>query len=59
MAGSIVFPGVIVGKQAIVGAGSIVTKDVDAFAVVAGNPVRLIRRLDPEKFLKPEQPAGL
>jgi len=35
-----------VGENAIVGAGSVVTKDVPANAVVAGNPARVLRYLD-------------
>jgi len=35
--------GVTVGENAIIGAGSIVTKDIPANAVVAGNPARIIR----------------
>lgn len=37
--------GVTVGEQAIVGAGSVVTKDVPPRAVVAGNPARILRFL--------------
>lgn len=36
---------VVVGEHAIVGAGSVVTKDVPAYAVVAGNPARTLRLL--------------
>ena len=39
-------PGITVGENAIVGAGSVVTKDVSANTIVAGNPARIIRRLD-------------
>jgi acetyltransferase-like isoleucine patch superfamily enzyme len=38
--------GVTVGENAIVGAGSVVTKDVPDNAVVAGNPARLLRKLE-------------
>jgi acetyltransferase-like isoleucine patch superfamily enzyme len=37
--------GVTIGEGAIVGAGSIVTKDVPARSVVAGNPARILRRI--------------
>jgi len=40
---SVILPGVTVGKHAIVGAGSIVTKDVPDYATVAGVPARVIR----------------
>lgn len=40
---SIVLPGVTIGEGAIVGAGSIVTKDVADYAIVAGNPAKIIR----------------
>jgi acetyltransferase-like isoleucine patch superfamily enzyme len=43
---STILCGVTVGENAIVGAGSIVTKDVPANAVVAGNPARIIRSLN-------------
>lgn len=38
--------GVTVGENAIVGAGSVVTKDVPDNAVVAGNPARLMRKME-------------
>ena len=47
---AIILPGVCVGKHAIVGAGSVVTKDVPDYGVVVGNPARLIRTLDASKF---------
>jgi acetyltransferase-like isoleucine patch superfamily enzyme len=37
--------GITVGEYALVGAGSVVTKDVPPYCVVAGNPARIIRRL--------------
>jgi acetyltransferase-like isoleucine patch superfamily enzyme len=45
-ANATVLPGVTVGKKALVGAGSVVTKDIPAFAVVVGNPARIVRYLD-------------
>ena len=43
---SLILPGVKIGENAIVGAGSVVTKDVEANTVVAGNPARKIRDRD-------------
>jgi UDP-2-acetamido-3-amino-2,3-dideoxy-glucuronate N-acetyltransferase len=43
--GSTILCGVTIGEEAIVGAGSVVTRDVAARSVVAGNPAREIRRL--------------
>lgn len=40
---AIIMPGVRVGKQVIVGAGSVVTKDVPDNCIVAGNPARVIK----------------
>ena len=42
--GSTILCGVTIGEGATVGAGSVVTKDVPAGAVVAGNPARIMRR---------------
>lgn len=39
----IILPGVRVGKGSVIGAGSVVTHDVEAFSVVAGNPAKKIR----------------
>lgn len=38
--------GITVGQRAIVGAGSVVTKDVPADTIVAGNPAKIIRKLN-------------
>lgn len=40
-AGSVILPGVRIGRNAMVGAGAVVTKDVPANAVVVGNPARI------------------
>ncbi|MDB5280397.1 MAG: acetyltransferase [Ferruginibacter sp.] len=41
--GAIILPGVKIGNGVIVGAGSVVTKDVPDNCIVAGNPARVIR----------------
>ena len=44
-AGATILPGVTVGENAIVGAGAVVTKDVEPNTVVGGIPAKLIKRL--------------
>ena len=45
--GSVILPGVTIGQNAMVGAGSIVTKDIPDNAVAYGNPCRVHKYLDP------------
>jgi acetyltransferase-like isoleucine patch superfamily enzyme len=49
----VILPGVVIGRGSTIGAGSVVTKSVEAFTVVAGNPARVIRRV--ETSMDPEQ----
>jgi UDP-2-acetamido-3-amino-2,3-dideoxy-glucuronate N-acetyltransferase len=49
--GSLLLPGVTVGENAFVAAGSVVTKDVPDLAMVAGNPARIIGRVRDEDIL--------
>ncbi len=46
--GAIICPGVRIGDRTIIGAGSVVTKDIPPGVLAAGNPCRVIRRLEPE-----------
>ena len=48
-ANATILPGVTIGQNAMVGAGSVVTEDVLPNAVVAGNPARVIRYLSPPR----------
>lgn len=41
----IILPGVTIGEHSVIGAGSIVTKDVPSFVFAAGNPTKIIRKL--------------
>mgnify|MGYP001085670339 CR=1 FL=1 len=47
-AGAVILPGVTIGDNTVIGAGSIVTKDIPAYSVAVGNPARVIKRYDPE-----------
>ena len=44
--GSTILSNISIGENAIIGAGSVVTKDVPANSIVAGNPARLLRQID-------------
>jgi acetyltransferase-like isoleucine patch superfamily enzyme len=43
-ANSTILPGVVIGENAVVGSGSVVTKDVAPGKTVVGNPSRILRR---------------
>ena len=47
-ANSVITPGVTIGKHAIVGAGSVVTKDVPPYSVVVGSPAKIVKIYNPE-----------
>jgi len=44
--GAIICPGVTIGENTVVGAGAVVTRDLPANVVAAGNPARIVRRVD-------------
>jgi maltose O-acetyltransferase len=44
----VICPGICIGARSVIGAGSVVTRDIPSDVVAAGNPCRVIRRLDPE-----------
>lgn len=48
--GAIVLPGVTIGANSVIGAGSVVTKDIPPNSLAVGNPCKVIRQLDgPQK----------
>ena len=49
--GAVLCPGVEVGEEAFVGAGAVVTKDVEARTLVVGNPARVLREVPDEELL--------
>ena len=44
---AVICPGVSIGDRTIIGAGSVVTKDIPSDIFAAGNPCKIIRKLDP------------
>jgi acetyltransferase-like isoleucine patch superfamily enzyme len=46
----IIIPGVTIGEGAIIAAGSVVVKDVPDFAIVGGNPAKIIKYRNIETF---------
>ncbi|MGO2320484.1 MAG: DapH/DapD/GlmU-related protein, partial [Vibrio toranzoniae] len=43
--GVIIFPGVNIGKNSVIGAGSVVTKDIPENVVAVGNPCKMLKSL--------------
>jgi maltose O-acetyltransferase len=46
--GAIILPGVTIGSRAVIGAGSVVTRDIPDAVFAAGNPCRVVRALGEE-----------
>ncbi len=51
--GAILLPGIEIGEEAFVGAGAVVTKDVEARTIVYGNPARPVRDVPEDEVLQP------
>lgn len=47
-----IMPGVSIGEGAIIAGGAVVSKDVPEYAVVGGNPIKILKYRDAEKFNK-------
>lgn len=56
--GAMILDGVRIGRNAVVGAGAVVTKDVPAYAIAVGNPARVVRNLQ-ERPIEPARIAEL
>lgn len=48
-ANSVIMGNIRIGKHSVIGANSVVTKDVPAFSAVAGSPAKVIKKYDPKK----------
>jgi acetyltransferase-like isoleucine patch superfamily enzyme len=55
--GAIILSGVRIGRGAVVGAGSVVTKDVNSYTIVAGNPARKIGTRFPTEIIRKHEDA--
>jgi acetyltransferase-like isoleucine patch superfamily enzyme len=56
--GATILPNISIGENAIVGAGSVITRDVPANAVVAGNPAKILRYLEVAETKSSAKTAG-
>ena len=56
-ANAVICGGVTIGEGSVIGAGSVVTKDIPPMVVAAGNPCRVIREVKEEDKIKPEDLA--
>jgi acetyltransferase-like isoleucine patch superfamily enzyme len=50
--GAVLLPGIEIGEEAFVGAGAVVTKDVERRMVVVGNPARVMRQVNDDELLE-------
>jgi len=48
--GSVIMPGIKIGVNSVVGANSVVTRDVPDYSIVAGNPARLVKKITPKNY---------
>jgi carbonic anhydrase/acetyltransferase-like protein (isoleucine patch superfamily)/dTDP-4-dehydrorhamnose 3,5-epimerase-like enzyme len=58
-AGAVILPGLSIGRQAMVGAGAVVTRSVPSYAVVMGNPARIVGYVDARPIEGPKADAAV
>jgi acetyltransferase-like isoleucine patch superfamily enzyme len=56
--GAILCPGVVIGEEAFVGAGAVVTKDVEPRMLVVGNPARVLRTVSADELLQNQRTSS-
>ena len=56
-ANAVICGGVTIGEGSVIGAGSVVTKDIPSMVVAAGNPCRVIREVREDDKIQPEDLA--
>lgn len=47
---AIILPGIKIGNHVVIGAGSVVTKNIESNSLAVGNPARVIKRIKTEKY---------
>ena len=56
--GAVILKGVTIGARSVVAARAVVTRDVPADTIVAGNPARIVKELPPPEIRQPASPAS-
>lgn len=54
---SVINPGVRIGSNVVIGSGSVVTRDIPSGVIAAGNPCRVIRKIDASEEQKWQEKA--
>ena len=49
-AGVIIMPGVSIGKCSVIGSGAIVNKSIPEYSIAAGNPAKVIKKINPNEL---------
>lgn len=57
-ANATILPGITIGRHAMIGAGAVITKNIPAYAIVAGNPAKIIRFIGEESIINKKNSIG-